>query len=241
MLRKICLKFWRPKCSVESVPDTVFKHFKERVSRVIHMYIYTYKIELPASQVEQMERQAKEARDALIEKIQRDKEADERRREKAREKKERGGLNRALRLRHNPPSPCKSTSHLRSIHQMREMWLRNLISRQKHSPNKLRCPNPILQNSCLINHYKGAKGVTRVHHHWMWMHQKGFEEQQSREESGQAEEESDKPPPEGDFRRREGKDSNEGEDSSKPPPDPPDPPEPSDPDAPDPNPDEEGK
>ena len=42
-------------------------------------------IELPVSQVE---RQAKEAGDALVEEIQRAKEADERRREKAREKKE---------------------------------------------------------------------------------------------------------------------------------------------------------
>ena len=62
-------------------------------------------VELPVSQVEQLERQAKEAGDALLDQIQRDKEAEERRREKAREKKEK-------RARSSNPAPSQPTVSL---------------------------------------------------------------------------------------------------------------------------------
>ena len=67
-------------------------------------------VELPVSQVEQLERQSGEAEAVLMQQIQRADEADARRREKG---------------SRNPLFPSLSMNHLQNHHQMKEMWLRN--------------------------------------------------------------------------------------------------------------------
>ena len=61
-------------------------------------------VELPAAQVEQLERQSREAEDALIQQLHREDEANARRREKERRKKEK----RARSSNPDPPPPTVS-------------------------------------------------------------------------------------------------------------------------------------
>ena len=202
-------------------------------------------IELPASQVEQMEKRSRVAEEALMDQVQMADAANARRKEKNREKKEKRARST------NPTSPQPTVSLHEYVPPPEQSSDEGDVAKkldfdaeapsQQADVPEPNTPEQLLQQPAPLDEFGHPHAAG---------HDPGLpssevdapervEEQQSREDTGQTGDESDKPPPEGDKPEgNEEQGSGEGQESSKQPPDPPDPPEPPDPDAPDPNPEE---
>ena len=160
-------------------------------------------VELPVSQVEQLERQSREAEAALMQQIQRADEADARRREKNREKKRARSSNPdssqpTVSLLEYEPPPEQSSDEAdvaKKLDLDAEAQSQQAEVQEPNTPEQLlNQPAPLDEGYDPGPPPRDVDAPERV------------EEQQSHEDTGQAEDESDKPPPEGD--KPEG---NEGE------------------------------
>ena len=187
-------------------------------------------VELPVSQVEQLERQSRVAEEALIDQVQRADAADARRREKNREKKEK-------RARSTNPASSQPTVSLHEYEPPPEQSsdegdvAKKLDFDAEAQSQQAEVPEPNTPEQLLNQPAQLDEGYDPGPPPREVDAPERVEEQQSHEDTGQAEDESDKPPPEGDKPEGNGGEgSGEGQESSRQPPDPPDPPEPPDPD-----------
>ena len=186
-------------------------------------------VELPAAQVEQMERQSRQAEEDLIQQVQRESEADARRREKERKKKEK----RARSSNPDPPQPTVSIleyepppdsssdveevakkldfeeeAHSQKADAKEPTTPERLLTQptQPSSPKETTAPPDQLETDQRYDPGPPPEDVDAPER---------AEEQQPQGDTGQAEEESDKPPPESDKPEGEGeKGSGEGQESS---------------------------